>query len=77
MRAFDKVRLRLRSLARRTEVDHELDEEFRFHLDQVIEENLAAGMAEDEAPQVRASHNRGDQPASGGMPRYATGELHR
>ena len=49
MRAFDKVRLRLRSLARRTEVDHELDEEFRFHLDQVIEENLAAGMAEDEA----------------------------
>jgi predicted permease len=49
MRALDKARLRLRSLTRRADVDRELDEEFLFHLDQLIEENIAAGMAEDEA----------------------------
>jgi predicted permease len=49
MRALDKARLRLRSLIRRSQVERELDEEFRFHLDQLVEENVAAGMREDEA----------------------------
>src|SRR6266850_7124889 len=49
MRALDKARLLLRSLIRRSEVERELDEEFRFHLDQLVEENIAAGMREDEA----------------------------
>jgi predicted permease len=49
MRALDKARLLLRSLIRRSEVARELDEEFLFHLDQLVEENMAAGMREDEA----------------------------
>src|SRR5690242_12944005 len=49
MRALDKVRLLLRSLTSRSAVERELDEEFRFHLDQLVEENIAAGMDEDEA----------------------------
>jgi predicted permease len=49
MRALDKARLLLRSLIRRSEVERELNEEFRFHLDQLVEENIAAGMREDEA----------------------------
>jgi putative ABC transport system permease protein len=49
MRWADKLLLRLRSLLRRERVDHELDDELRFHLEQQIEENLAAGMSPDEA----------------------------
>ena len=49
MRWTDKLRLRWRSLIRRPRVDQELDAELRFHLEQQIEENLAAGMAPDEA----------------------------
>jgi predicted permease len=49
MRVFDKIRLRLRSLFCRRRVDGELDDELRFHLDQLVEENIAAGVAPDEA----------------------------
>jgi putative ABC transport system permease protein len=49
MRALNKASLRLRSLIRRSDVERELDEEIRFHLDQLVEENIAAGMPEDEA----------------------------
>jgi putative ABC transport system permease protein len=49
MRALHKARLRVRSLIRRSQLERELDEEFRFHLDQLVEENIAAGMREDEA----------------------------
>ena len=49
MRVLDKVCLRLRSLTRRANLDRELDEEFRFHLDQLVDENMAAGMTADEA----------------------------
>ena len=48
-RLLDIARLRLRSLARRGRVEHELDKELRFHLDQQTEENIAAGMSPDEA----------------------------
>jgi len=49
MRAFDKLRLRFRSLFRRHRVEHELEHELRFHLDHLIEENIAAGMGPGEA----------------------------
>jgi hypothetical protein len=49
MRWFDKLLLQWRSLFRRHDVEHELDAELRFHLDQQIEENLAAGMSPEEA----------------------------
>jgi putative ABC transport system permease protein len=49
MRAIAKARLLLRSLIRRSEVERNLEEEFRFHLDQLVEENIAAGMKEVEA----------------------------
>ncbi|MBI1353963.1 MAG: FtsX-like permease family protein [Acidobacteria bacterium] len=49
MRMFEKLRLRLRSLFRRHEVDGELDAELRFHLDHLTQENLSAGMGPEEA----------------------------
>src|SRR5262249_154194 len=52
VRALDKVRLRLRSLIRRRQVERELDRELRFHVDQLVEDNLAAGMMPDEARQL-------------------------
>jgi predicted permease len=48
-RSWDIVRMRLRSLARRQRVEEELDKEVRFHLEQQMEENLAAGMPPAEA----------------------------
>jgi macrolide transport system ATP-binding/permease protein len=38
------ARLRLRSLFERDAVEHELDEELRYHLDRQVEEYVAAGM---------------------------------
>ena len=35
-RWFNKVRLRLRSIFRRSEMERELDEELRYHLNQVF-----------------------------------------
>src|SRR5712691_5908949 len=49
MRCLDKLMLRWRSLFHRHDVEHELDAELRFHLQQQIEENLAAGMTAEEA----------------------------
>jgi macrolide transport system ATP-binding/permease protein len=43
------VRLRLRSVFRRAEVEGDLDEELRYHLERVIDENIAAGMSREEA----------------------------
>jgi putative ABC transport system permease protein len=44
-----RIRLLLRSLFRRTEVERELDDEIRYHLEQQVALNIAAGMSEDEA----------------------------
>jgi putative ABC transport system permease protein len=41
--------LRLRGLLHRHRIARELDDEIRFHLDQQIAENIAAGMSRDEA----------------------------
>jgi putative ABC transport system permease protein len=49
VRMLDKARLRLRSLFRRRSVERELDFELRFHLDQLVEENIAAGSEPHEA----------------------------
>jgi predicted permease len=49
MRALQQLRLRLRSLFRRSRVERELAEELSFHLDEQIAENRAAGMSLGEA----------------------------
>ena len=42
------LRLRLRSLFRRSAVERELDAEMEFHIAKQVEENRAAGMSEEE-----------------------------
>jgi predicted permease len=49
MRVFDKVRLRLRSIFRRPNVEFELEAELRFHMDELIEENISSGMPPEDA----------------------------
>jgi len=46
---FYTVPLRLRSLFRRAQVEQELDEELRYHIERQIEENVAKGMKPEEA----------------------------
>jgi putative ABC transport system permease protein len=52
MRALSKARLRIRSLFRRRKVERELDDELRFHLDRLVEENVAAGVEPREAQEL-------------------------
>ena len=63
MRILDKARLRLRSLCRRPNVEFELEAELRFHLDQLIEENISSGMPPEEA-------RRAAQRMIGGIAQY-------
>lgn len=49
MRTLDKLRLRLRSLFLRRDVERELEAELGFHFDQLVAEKVAAGVAPDEA----------------------------
>src|SRR5262247_2802152 len=46
---FYTVPLRMRSLFRRQQVEQELDEELRYHLERQVDENIAKGMTPDEA----------------------------
>ena len=46
---FYTAPLRLRSLFRRSQVEQELDEELRYHLERQIEEHVARGMTPEEA----------------------------
>jgi predicted permease len=48
-RWWNLARMRLRSLLWRGQAESELEKELRFHLEQAIEANLAAGMAPEEA----------------------------
>ena len=50
MRWFHKIRLRLRSVFKRSRVEQELTDELRFHLQKLCEENLAREMKPEEAP---------------------------
>jgi hypothetical protein len=63
MRWLDKAPLRFRSLFRRGSVDRQLADELHFHLDQLVEENIASGMAPDEA-------RRASLRAIGGITRF-------
>ena len=63
MRILDKARLRLRSLCRRPNVESELEAELRFHLDQLIEQNISSGMPPGEA-------RRAAQRLIGGIAQY-------
>ncbi|MFN2596160.1 MAG: permease prefix domain 1-containing protein, partial [Pyrinomonadaceae bacterium] len=49
MLVLDKAARRLRALLRRRDVERELDEELRFHLEKEAELNAARGMNPDEA----------------------------
>jgi hypothetical protein len=49
MRWLEKLRMRLRMLVHRGQEKRRLDAELSFHLDQQIAENIASGMAPDEA----------------------------
>lgn len=49
MRPLTILRLRLRSLFRRALIEGDLDEELRYHLERLIDENIAAGMSRKEA----------------------------
>jgi predicted permease len=46
---LNKLRLRLRALFCKSKLEQELDEEVRFHLERVCEENIARGMTPEEA----------------------------
>ena len=48
-RLLSKLKRRLRALFRKVEVERELDDELRFHLEKETEQNLARGMSPDEA----------------------------
>jgi predicted permease len=49
MRFVYRLPLRLRSLFRRPSVEHELNDELRFHLEKQVEEKIAEGMTPEEA----------------------------
>ena len=49
MRWLYKIPLRLRSLFKRGCVEQDLSEELRFHLERMVEENVAKGMVPEEA----------------------------
>jgi hypothetical protein len=49
MRWTRKLRLRLRSLFLHRRVERDLDEELRYHLERLVDDNLAAGMAPEQA----------------------------
>ncbi|HUI41255.1 MAG TPA: ABC transporter permease [Terriglobia bacterium] len=48
-RWYSVIGMRLRAVLQRDRVERDLDKELRFHLQQQIEENVAAGMSPDEA----------------------------
>ncbi len=54
MTVVRSIRERFRALFRRREVEMEMEEEFRFHLEQAVERNLERGMSPEEAH--RAAH---------------------
>src|SRR5262250_1913287 len=41
---LSKLRARLRSLFRKSEIEHELDEELRYHIERQTEQNIRLGM---------------------------------
>ncbi|HYP14577.1 MAG TPA: ABC transporter permease [Bryobacteraceae bacterium] len=52
MRWLLQLKLRLRSLAHRSRLEQEINEEFQFHLDQRIDQEIAAGRSAEEAKAI-------------------------
>src|SRR5437867_12907530 len=46
---LDRLKVRLRALLRRREVERELDDELRYHLENMIEQNVRSGMSREDA----------------------------
>src|SRR5947208_11464833 len=46
---LDGLKVRIRALLRRNEMEHELDEELRYHVERQAEHYVAGGMAPEEA----------------------------
>ena len=46
---LSKLRTRLRALLRKSEMERELDEELRYHIERQTEQNIRLGMNPDEA----------------------------
>src|SRR5260370_837270 len=46
---LERLKLRLRALFRKAQIERELEDELRFHLEKEIEQNLARGMSLEEA----------------------------
>jgi hypothetical protein len=74
-RFWNLVRMRLRSVLRRNQVERELEKELRFHVDQEIEANLGAGMASTEARHAALRRRGGRGADQRGVPRYAPNKL--
>src|SRR4030095_10479111 len=49
---LSKLRIRLRALFRRSEMERELDEELRYHIEQQTEQNMRLGMSPEESRQA-------------------------
>src|SRR5215467_8234790 len=49
---LNKLRTRLRALLRKSEIERELDEELRYHIEQQTEQNIRLGMNPEEARHV-------------------------
>jgi len=54
MRLLNIVRVRLRALVSRTQMDQDLDEELRYHVEREIEEAIAAGKSPDDVRRTSA-----------------------
>src|SRR5262245_14847981 len=46
---LSKLKTRLRALSRKSEMEHELDEELRYHVERQTEQNIRLGMTPEEA----------------------------
>jgi hypothetical protein len=73
-RWLTQICLAVRSVFHRRQTDQDLDEEFQYHLDRQIDEELKRGVAPE--PCRIACEGR-DHPKQGGMPRYASPYLYR
>jgi len=58
MRLLTILHLRLRSLFRAAQVEGDLDEELRYHLGRLVDENISAGMSR-EAARLAAQRSMG------------------
>src|SRR5262245_33362915 len=63
MEMLSKFRTRLRALLRKSEMERELDDELRFHIEQQTEQNIRLGMNPDEASDAARKALGGEEQA--------------